>query len=131
MTWKNPVYFDNFGVARQYNGTVPVASAWTKLDLSAFNWHLDNKVTYQYVPDSTVIRLPEFVLQHSLYYENNIKNIMRIQIGAAVYFTSAYYADAYMPATAQFYLQNDRKYGNYPFVDVFVNAQSPAYKHPH
>ncbi|MFL5764277.1 MAG: putative porin [Bacteroidia bacterium] len=123
MSIQNPVYFDNFGNARQYSGTIPVISAWLKKNFRAFNWHLDNDVHYQYVPDSTVIRLPTFVLQHSLYYENDIKNIMRIQVGASVYFTTAYYADAYMPATAQFYLQSDRKYGNYPFLDVFVNAR--------
>jgi hypothetical protein len=120
---ENPVYFDNFGIARQYIGTIPVVSAYLKKDFTLYNWHLDNAVNYQDVPDSTVIRLPQLVLQHSFYYEGSIKKIMRIQLGASVYFTSAYYADAYMPATAQFYLQSEKKYGNYPFMDVFLNAR--------
>jgi len=120
----NPVYFDNFAMARQYKGTIPVASAYLKKDFSFFNWHLNNSVLYQYVPDSTVVRLPEYTLEHSLFYENDLfKKAMRIQIGASLFFVSNYYASRYMPATAQFYLQDDRKYGNYPFIDFFINAK--------
>jgi hypothetical protein len=120
----NPVYFDNFAIARQYRGTIPVISTSLKKDLSLFNWHLDNLVTYQFVPDSTIIRLPELQLQHSLYYENDIfKKAMHVQVGAELHFTSAYYADAYMPATTQFYLQSEKKYGAYPFFDFFINVR--------
>jgi hypothetical protein len=40
-----------------------------------------------------------------------------------VFYTSAYYANAYMPATGQFYIQTEKKYGDYPFIDFFINAQ--------
>jgi outer membrane receptor protein involved in Fe transport len=71
-----------------------------------------------------VIRLPEFILEHSLYYENDLLNkAMRLQIGASVYYISSYYADAYMPVTGQFFLQSEKKYGNYPFIDFFVAAK--------
>ena len=33
------------------------------------------------------------------------------------YFTK-YYADAYMPATRTFYLQNEVQIGNFPFIDL-------------
>ena len=120
----NPVYFDNYSIARQYAGTIPVASASLKKDFSFYNWHLNNSILYQYVPDSTIVRLPEYVLEHSLFYENDLfKKAMRIQIGASVFFVSNYYASRYMPATSQFYLQDDKKYGNYPFIDFFINAK--------
>lgn len=122
--YRSPVYFDNYAVARQYNGSIPIISSYLQKDFSVFNWHLDNKIQYQYVPDSTVIRLPKFVLEHSLYYENELlKNAATIQIGASVFFVSEYYANSYMPATGQFYLQDDKKYGNYPFIDFFINAK--------
>lgn len=120
----DPLYFDNYAIARQYKGTIPVASASLKKDFTFFNWHLNNNILYQYVPDSTVIRLPEYVLEHSLFYENDLfKKAMRIQIGASLFFVSGYYANKYMPATSQFYLQDDKKYGNYPFIDFFINAR--------
>jgi hypothetical protein len=52
-----------------------------------------------------------------------LKNAARIQVGVSMFYTSAYFANAYMPATAQFYLQDEKKYGNYPFIDFFFNAQ--------
>ncbi len=122
--YSNVLYFDTAAIARQNKGSIAVISAFVKKDFVFYNWHLNNKINYQYLPDSTVIRLPEFTLEHSLYYENNLfKGAMRLQIGASVFYTSAYYANAYMPATAQFYLQDNKKYGDYPFINFFVNAQ--------
>ncbi|MGZ4056844.1 MAG: putative porin [Bacteroidia bacterium] len=122
--YTNPLYFDNYAIAKQYIGSIPVFSVFLKKDFIFHNWHLNNKISYQYVPDSTVIRLPQYILEHSLYYENDLlKGAAKIQIGASVFYTSAYYANAYNPANAQFYLQDNRKYGNYPFLDFFINAQ--------
>ncbi len=120
----NVLYFDNYAVAKQFVGEIPVLSAILKKDFVFHKWHLDNKFNYQYVPDSTVIRLPKYILEHSLYYENDLfKGAMRLQIGASVFYNSAFYSNAYMPATGQFYLQDQKKYGNYPFIDFFVNAK--------
>nr|MDQ3049196.1 putative porin [Bacteroidota bacterium] len=122
--YSNIPYFDNYARSRQYIGTIPVYSAYIKKNVSLMNWHLDNKINYQYVPDSTVIRLPALVLQHSLYYENDVfKGAMNLQIGFSVFYNSEYFADRYMPATGQFYLQDDKKYGNYPVIDFFINTQ--------
>ena len=123
-SYTNVLYFDNYATARQYTGTVQVFYASLKKDFSLWNWHLNNRITYQKTPDLSVIRLPELVLEHSLYYENDlIKKALHLQIGASVYYSTAYYADAYMPVTGEFYLQNQKKYGNYPFIDFFINAK--------
>ncbi|OFY83941.1 MAG: hypothetical protein A3F72_06090 [Bacteroidetes bacterium RIFCSPLOWO2_12_FULL_35_15] len=123
-TYTNILYFDNFAVPKQFQGSVPVFSAFLKKDFVFRNWHLDNKFNYQNVSDSTVIRLPKFILEHALYYESDLfKGAMRMQIGVSVFYNSAYFADSYMPATAQFYIQDNMKYGNYPFIDFFINAR--------
>ncbi|MDF2438721.1 MAG: hypothetical protein K0Q95_3097 [Bacteroidota bacterium] len=122
--YSNVTYFDNYAMARQFPGNLNVFSASVKKDFTFFNWHLNNMITYQKTADSSVIRIPEFMLDHSLYYENDLfKKAMLLQIGASVFYTSSYYSNAYMPATSQFYLQNDYKYGSYPFIDFFINAQ--------
>jgi hypothetical protein len=123
-TYTNVLYFDTAAVAQQYKGSVPVLSVMLKKDITFHNWHLNNKINYQYVADSSVIRVPELVLQHSLYYENNLfKNALRLQIGFAVFYNTAYYANAFMPVTRQFYMQNKHEYGNYPMIDFFLNAK--------
>jgi len=120
----NIPYFDNYALASQFMGKITVLNVQLKKNFRFYNFHLDNLVSYNYLPDSTVIRLPQFVLNHSLYYENDaFKKAMRLQIGFSVFYTSAYYANAYMPATVQFYLQDNKKYGNYPFLDFFINMR--------
>jgi hypothetical protein len=122
--FSNVTYFDNYATAKQYSGTIPVLSAYLKKDFSLWNWHLNNKVTYQDLPDSMVIRLPELILEHSLYYENDVfKKAMKLQVGAQLTYASGFYGNSYMPATMQFYLQNEKQIGNYPFIDLFLNAQ--------
>ena len=120
----NVVYFDNNALPQQHMGQIPVFSAKLKKSIEFYDFYLDNSVVYQRVPDSVVIRLPQLVLNHSLYYERPLfKNALKLQVGISLLWFSGYYANAFMPATSQFYLQNDRKIGNYPFIDFFVNAQ--------
>lgn len=122
--YQNVLYFDNFAQAKQFDGSIAVLSAHLKKDFTLKNWHLDNNITYQYVPDSMVIRLPQFILDHSLYYQNDVlKGAAIVKIGVSVFYTSEYFANAYMPATSVFYLQDQQKYGNYPFLDFFISAK--------
>jgi hypothetical protein len=127
FAYSNPVFFDNYAVPRQFNGNLSVFIASIQKDFIFFNWHLNNRITYQKAPDSSIIRVPELILDHSLYYQNDLfKKAMLLQIGASIFYTSAYYSNAYMPATSQFYLQNNFKYGSYPFIDFFISAQVKA-----
>ena len=48
---------------------------------------------------------------------------MQARIGLSCRFNTLYYADAYMPATGQFYFQNTKEIGNYPVLDFFVSAK--------
>jgi hypothetical protein len=43
--------------------------------------------------------------------------------GVDTRYNTMYYADAYSPATGLFYLQNEKKYGNYPYIDVYANLR--------
>ena len=122
--YKNVLYFDSLARAAQYNGQVQVFHAFFQKNIHLFNWHLDNKVTFQQAPGSSVIRLPQWVLEEALYYENTFfKKVARLQVGLNLFYVSAYYANAYMPATGQFYLQDKVKTGNYPALNFFINAQ--------
>jgi len=122
--YKNVAYFNQFADAAQDNTIIPVFHAFIKKDFNFNHWHLNNKINYQLVPDSSVIRLPEFVLEHSLFYSNQLfQKAANIQIGASVFYVSSYFANAYMPATAQFYIQNTTVCGNYPAINFFINAQ--------
>lgn len=122
--YTNVFYFNDSAIAKQDTGSIPVLSFFLKKDFVYHNWHLNNKITYQNVPKSSVIRVPKLISEHSLYYENDVfKRAMRLQAGVSVFYPSAYYANAYMPATGQFYLQAKKMYGSYPFIDFFIAAR--------
>jgi len=48
---------------------------------------------------------------------------MQMQIGANGLFTTKWNAPAYNPAVGVFHNQNERMYGNCPYIDAFVNIQ--------
>ena len=60
----------------------------------------------------------------SIYYTGNLfKNNLQLQVGVQGEYYNAFKAYGYMPATNQFYSQNRYMVGEYPFVDVFLNAR--------
>jgi hypothetical protein len=85
-------------------------------------FHLDNMVVYQKTDHEDVLRLPEFILRHSIYFTGQwFRKAMEVNYGADVFYFSSFFGDAYMPASGMYYLQNEKKIGNYPFVDLFFN----------
>ena len=75
------------------------------------------------------MRLPDFSSYTSFIYENNFfKKALYGQFGIDVRYCTLYLADAYMPATGQFYLQNEKKIGNYAYVDLFANFRIKTFR---
>ena len=120
----NYIYFDTIAMPEQSDKQIILLQVFAKKNFSFGKWNFNNKVFYQYVSDISVIKVPELISIHSLYFEDHLfKKALLVQIGTDVFFNTAYYADAYMPATGQFYLQNEKKVGDYPYVDVFINLK--------
>ncbi len=95
-------------------------SLYKNFKVGAF--HSDNKLAYQYTSDKDLYPLPDFAGLSSNYFNFYLaKKILNVQIGVDVKYHTEYYTQLYMPATGQYYLQNDRKIGNYPFMDAFMN----------
>jgi hypothetical protein len=122
--YTNVVYFNQVALPAQDRNKIPVVHFLLKKDFSLYNWHWNNTLNYQYVAQTSVIRLPAFIYESSLYYENSLfAKAMRAQIGVFLYYNSSFYSNAYMPATTQFYIQTEKKFGNYPFFDFFLNVK--------
>jgi hypothetical protein len=58
-----------------------------------------------------------------LNYKTLVAKVLYTQFGIDTRYNSAFYADAYDPATTRFYLQNEQKIGNYPYVDLHANLK--------
>lgn len=116
------IYFDKDALPQQYNGNIQVVAANLKQDFRVGSFALENNVVYQLSSNQAVLPLPEIALYHNLYYHGLWFKVLSMQIGADVRYHTAYYAPSYMPATGQFFVQDKMKTGNYPVMNVYINA---------
>jgi hypothetical protein len=124
----NQVFFDTIAIPKQHDGTTLVFSLQAIKELAFWKFRSRQHVVYQFVDNTNIIRLPEISYFSSTYFEHDLRfkltngNLL-IMIGFDIYYNTAFYAPAYMPATSTFYHQNEKKLGNYPWVDVFLSAK--------
>src|ERR1700757_44742 len=118
------IYFNTEALPTQYPGSTIITRFFAGKDLKLASIHFNNNINYQTTANTDIIRLPNWVTTHQLYYEGKLfKKNLWLQVGFQARYISSFYANAYMPATNQFYLQNDKKEGNYWFIDFFISAQ--------
>jgi len=86
---------------------------------------LDNSLVYQNVTqDENFLNVPEFLSRNSIYYSNIVlKGALFFQTGLSVKYFSKYYSNEYNPLISSFHIQNDKKIGGFPLIDIFVNAK--------
>ncbi len=115
------LYFDSEGLPTQANN-VTATSAYVKKTFKLGGFYFVNKVLWQANTNEDVLSLPTFSVFSSLFYEHElVKNVLTGQFGVSGFYRTKFYADAFMPATAQFINQREKKIGDYPFADVFAN----------
>lgn len=117
----NVVYYGQDAKPAQYGGAINIIKAFVQKRFTVGKFSLDNDVTYQYVKDYMPVRLPAVVLRSSFFFEDKLfKHALHSRFGVDVYYNTVWNAYSYMPATGQFYLQDGKRCGNYPFIDVYA-----------
>ena len=86
---------------------------------------LDNSLVYQKVnQDGDYLNIPVLLSRNTIYYSNTIlKGAMFFQTGISIKYFSKYYSNEYNPIISSFHIQNEKKIGGFPLVDLFVNAK--------
>ena len=86
---------------------------------------LDNTFIFQNVDqDQNILNLPNYIFRNTIYFSDHVfKRAMFLQTGLTFKYFSKYYANEYNPLISSFHVQNDKKIGNFPMIDVFVNAR--------
>ncbi len=110
---------------KQYSKTIKYLSLRASKEFKYRKWALDNTILYQKVTQTDhILNLPEFTTRNTLYYSDHLfKRAMFLQTGITLNYFSKYYADDYNPLLGEFFVQNDKKIGDFPMLDFFVNAQ--------
>ena len=120
----NYVYINKEAVPEQTSDALATATAYIEKDIQWWKLGFRFRLYGQYSSHEKIIPLPAFAGYQSTYFESwLVKSVLTMQLGWDVCYHTGYYAYAYMPSTGMFYLQEDRKVGNYPFFDFFLNFQ--------
>jgi hypothetical protein len=119
----NYIYNNYEGIPSQTGKELLVFSAFADKDFNHRNLHFRVRALWQKASDEEYIHLPDLSGFVSAYYKFVVSKVLFTQIGFDTRYNTKYYADAYSPATGLFYLQNEKKYGNYPYIDVYANLR--------
>ncbi len=119
----NFIYNNTEGIPDQFGGQLLVLSAYADKDFSFRNLHLRTRVLWQKPSNEDILHLPDISAFVSGYYKFVISKVLYTQLGFDARYNTAFYADAYSPVTGLFYLQNEVKTGDYPFIDVYANLR--------
>jgi hypothetical protein len=127
-TVNNYLYFEDKGLGvkpHQYEGTVNYARAKYEKEFKFRNFGLYNTVMYQHVLEGDqVLNMPQINTRHTFYYADNLfKNALYLQTGFNLSYFSKYNMNGYDPVLAEFYVQNNASFGDFPRIDFFVNAK--------
>jgi len=124
----NYIFMSPFAIPAQYNKNLQLFFISTSGKITWWLFNSLNNISYQKSSNDDVFAVPNLAVRSFNYFDKNInfrrtKGKLNLQIGfSANYFTS-YYASTYYPATGYFVNQNNRKIGNYPYFDFFINAK--------
>jgi hypothetical protein len=113
------IYFNQQARPTQYDGLASVSEAYGSVDVTLWRFRIEGICEVQKSSNEAIIRLPMLLSKLKVGYSQPLfkKKAILQPILTVQYFTK-YYADAYMPALRTFYLQDDVKIGNFPFIDL-------------
>jgi hypothetical protein len=119
----NYIYNNTEALPTQAGGQLLMLSAYLNKDFQSDHWLIRTQVLAQSASNESYIHLPAFAGFLSINYITLWSKVLHTQLGIDTRYNTEFYADAYEPATARFYLQNKQKIGNYPFIDLHANLK--------
>ena len=110
---------------KQYNKAVNYLSVKVSREFKWWKLALDNTILYQQVDqEDDVLNVPKIVTRNSLYFTNYyFKKALYLQTGFIFNYFTKYYINDYNPVTAEAFVQNEKKVGDFPMIDFFINAR--------
>ncbi len=75
-----------------------------------------------FISDNKIIQVPDLKLFGRVSFKDYFfKRALLAEFGISGVYTSAFMSNAYMPATGQYYLQNEQSVSGVPIINLFVN----------
>lgn len=110
---------------KQYNGSIKYLSIKASKEIKYHKFALDNTILFQQTQQTdAILNVPKIVSRNTIYYSNYFfKRALFLQTGVTSNYFTKYFANDYNPVIADFFSQNTKKIGNFPMLDLFVNAR--------
>ena len=120
-TIDNYTYLDDSIIPKQIESGETILQLFFEGTIPINKFGVNTRVVYQTTSHPNIIRFPALSGVMDLYFRTPIfKQAATLQTGFQVTYFSEYYADAYMPELRLFHLQDNKKIGNYPYVDFYL-----------
>lgn len=117
----NYTYLDATPEPRQIERSFSVFQAWLFPSFRFWNLSWDSYLYLQKTSNDALVRIPLLAGKSSLYYNNSLfDEALLFQIGVDAKYKGSYFADNYMPALRSFYVQDDKKIGDFFYIDAYV-----------
>ena len=115
----NMIYFGTDARPTQNEGMFSIREAYLSFYQKLWRFEFEGFASLQKSSNEEVVHLP--LAQASLkigYAQPVFRKAATLYPSITVRYFTKYYADAYMPVTRTFYLQNEVEIGNFPFIDL-------------
>ena len=119
----NYIYNNEKALPTQASSELLILSAYLNKDFDSKHWFVRTQLLVQKGSNERYIHLPSVAGYISMNYRSLVSKVLYFQLGVDTRYNTSFYADAYQPGTARFYLQDKQKIGNYPYVDLHVNMK--------
>lgn len=130
---KDHLYFSNDATdvqqqiitPKQYDKTINYLSVKISREFKWWKLALDNTLLYQKVDqEEEVLNVPQIVTRNSLYFTDYFfKKALYLQTGFTFNYFTKYYINDYNPVITEAFVQREKKVGDFPMLDFFVNAR--------
>ena len=119
----NYIYYDTTATPRQHGNAFSLLRLGATTNIPLKRWNLSGMAYYTVNSNENIIRIPTYFASGQLTFDFVHAKVLFIQVGVSAMYRSGYYADAYMPITQQFHLQDNFKVDGYVVGDLFANVR--------
>ena len=124
---ENAVFVNQLAVPEQLDKKLSIEQLKFEKTFNYRSFYFVNAICLQKNDNEAKINLSPFFSQHALYFEKALfGNKLLTSTGFNFAYSSTYFSDAFMPATALFYYQNETKTCGYLRADIFIRAKIKA-----
>ena len=118
------IYFGTDARPTQFDGLFSVREAYLSFYQNLWRFEFEGFASLQKSSNEAVMHLPLLLGQLKIGYSQPVfHKIATLHPSITVRYFTKYYADAYMPATRTFYLQNEVTIGNFPIIDLALSLK--------